>query len=112
MWMDVIIHSHLIIKGGKHMETIGFLGKVDDDNIKTLEKRDVIILNKGKQLINTGLIFLQERLKDFDVVCDWEAGYEDGTIEFIIESDKIIDLVKLKNTIQGFSGQVKFLRFI
>lgn len=85
------------------MNTIGFLGQVKDTQIKELENKGVLILNKNKLLIEHGLNFIRENLKNLNVNCDWEAGYEGGIVEFVIESENSINLEVLKDRIKNFS---------
>lgn len=94
------------------MNTIGFYGKVDLEEIKKLENKGIRFLKKHRKPVYVGLDFINEILKNYKVTCDWECGYEDGIVEFLIDYEMDYDIEPVKKIIQELKGVVIFEGFI
>lgn len=94
------------------MLTIGFYGQVDTAYVDQLEKENKIdFIHAHRKYVYAGLAYLREQLSQFNVTCDWEAGYEDGRIEFLIDYEPEVDIEPVKKAITNLNGLVKLLNF-
>lgn len=94
------------------MKTIGFWGQVDLKELDKLEKENKItFIHAHRKPVYAGTEFVKDKLKDFNVTCDWVYGYEDGKVEFEIDIPSDEDVKKVESVVSTITGLVTFLNF-